>query len=58
MRQRIHRCFLSQGIDALNTGRAGREHDCSHKNAGIIAPGDGTKNPLKASKAAMRERSS
>jgi hypothetical protein len=49
--------FLSQGIDATDYWKArAEEHDCA-AHAKMLASarsGDGTKNPLKASKAAMR----
>lgn len=49
--------FLSQGIDATDYWKArAEEHDCE-AHAKMLASsrsGDGTKNPLKASKAAMR----
>jgi hypothetical protein len=49
--------FLSQGIDAGEYWKArAEEHDCE-AHAKVLASarsGDGTKNPLKASKAAMR----
>ena len=49
--------FLSQGIDAGDYWKArAEEHDCeAHaKTLAAMRGGDGTKNPLKASKAAMR----
>ena len=49
--------FLSQGIDAAEYWKArADEHDCdSHaKMLASARSGDGTKNPLKASKAAAR----
>ena len=49
--------FLSQGIDASEYWKArAEEHDCeTHaKQLASARSGDGTKNPLKASKAAMR----
>jgi hypothetical protein len=49
--------FLSQGIDAGDYWKArAEEHDCeAHtKMLASMRGGDGTKNPLKASKAAMR----
>jgi len=49
--------FLSQGIDATDYWKArAEEHDCAAHQKAIDAmrKSDGTKNPLKASKAAMR----
>jgi len=49
--------FLSKGIDAGEYWKArAEEHDCdTHaKTMAASRAGDGTKNPLKASKAAMR----
>jgi hypothetical protein len=49
--------FLSQGIDAGDYWKArAEEHDCeAHaKTLASMRGSDGTKNPLKASKAAMR----
>ncbi len=49
--------FLSQGIDAGDYWKArAEEHDCdAHaKMLAAMRGSDGTKNPLKASKAAMR----
>jgi len=49
--------FLSQGIDASEYWKArAEEHDCAaHAKAlDAMRRSDGTKNPLKASKAAMR----
>jgi hypothetical protein len=49
--------FLSQGIDASEYWKArAAEHDCdTHaKQLASARSGDGTKNPLKASKAAAR----
>ncbi|HET9529152.1 MAG TPA: hypothetical protein VFQ92_02285 [Blastocatellia bacterium] len=49
--------FLSQGIDAASYWKSrAEEHDCD-AHAKILASsrsGDGTRNPLKASKAAAR----
>jgi hypothetical protein len=49
--------FLSQGIDANDYWKArAEEHDCDGhaKMLASARSGDGTKNPLKASKAAAR----
>ena len=49
--------FLSQGIDATDYWKArAEEHDCAAhlKTLEAMRKADGTKNPLKASKAAMR----
>jgi hypothetical protein len=49
--------FLSQGIDAAQYWKArAEEHDCEahSKMLNSARTGDGTKNPLKASKAAAR----
>jgi hypothetical protein len=49
--------FLSQGIDAGDYWKArAEEHDCQahEKMLAAARSGDGTKNPLKASKAAMK----
>jgi hypothetical protein len=49
--------FISQGIDAASYWKTrAEEHDCdSHaKMLASARSGDGTKNPLKASKAAAR----
>ncbi|MEN3333498.1 MAG: hypothetical protein V7641_2863 [Blastocatellia bacterium] len=49
--------FLSQGIDAADYWKArAAEHDCAAhaKMLDAMRKGDGTKNPLKASKAAAR----
>jgi hypothetical protein len=49
--------FLSQGIDATDYWKArAEEHDCAAhlKALEAMRKSDGTKNPLKASKAAMR----
>ena len=49
--------FISQGIDATDYWKArAEEHDCdAHaKMLAAARSGDGTKNPLKASKAAAR----
>ncbi len=49
--------FISQGIDATSYWKArAEEHDCeAHiKMLDAMRRSDGTKNPLKASKAAMR----
>ena len=49
--------FLSQGIDATDYWKArAEEHDCAayQKAMEAMRKSDGTKNPLKASKAAAR----
>lgn len=49
--------FLSQGIDANEYWKArAEEHDCAAHEKTLTASrsGEGTKNPLKASKAAAR----
>ena len=49
--------FLSKGIDASEYWKErAEEHDCETHAKSLAASrsGDGTKNPLKASKAAMR----
>lgn len=49
--------FISQGIDASEYWKArAEEHDCAahEKTMTSARSGDGTKNPLKASKAAAR----
>ena len=49
--------FISQGIEANEYWRArAEEHDCAahEKMIASARSGDGTKNPLKASKAAAR----
>lgn len=49
--------FLSQGIDAADYWKArAAEHDCAahQKTLDAMRRSDGTKNPLKASKAAAR----